>query len=89
MTTLICTVGGSHQPIEKAIKSIQPDHVLFVCSQDDAETANKGSYTENLLQAQRIYTAAQSVEVNFIEPLFLTVKQDGGSAWVHIDDRGF
>ena len=45
MTTLICTVGGSHQPIENAIKTLKPQHVLFVCSTDDEETATKGSYT--------------------------------------------
>ncbi len=42
-TCLICTVGGSHQPIVQAICEIKPDFVLFVCSEDDAETGNKGS----------------------------------------------
>ena len=44
MSLLICTVGGSHQPIEKAIKTIQPSKVIFVCSNDDKETGRKGSY---------------------------------------------
>jgi CRISPR-associated protein (TIGR02710 family) len=44
LSLLICTVGGSHQPIEKAIKTIQPSKVIFVCSNDDKETGRKGSY---------------------------------------------
>lgn len=42
--TFICTVGGSHQPIVRAISDLQPERVLFVCSEDDKETGNKGSY---------------------------------------------
>ncbi len=45
-TTLICTVGGSHQPIVRAIDTLQPDFVCFVCSEDDPATGNKGSYTQ-------------------------------------------
>ena len=45
-TTLICTVGGSHEPIVKAIQALKPDHVCFVCSGDDPATGNKGSYTQ-------------------------------------------
>lgn len=44
MTTLICTVGGSHQPILKAIQSIAPKKVIFICSQDNEENNIKGSY---------------------------------------------
>ena len=44
MITLICTVGGSHQPIENSINTLLPDHVIFVCSKDDDETGFKGSY---------------------------------------------
>jgi predicted peroxiredoxin len=32
MTILLVTVGGSHQPIATAIKSLEPDRVIFVCS---------------------------------------------------------
>ncbi len=45
-TTLICTVGGSHQPIVRAIETLQPGFVCFVCSEDDPATGNKGSYTQ-------------------------------------------
>jgi len=45
-TTLLCTVGGSHQPIVRAIEHLRPDHVCFVCSDDDPATGNKGSYTQ-------------------------------------------
>jgi len=44
MTTLICTVGGSHQPIVKAINSLTPDKTIFICSEDNEETNKKGSY---------------------------------------------
>ena len=45
-TTLICTVGGSHRPIVKAIQSTRAEFVCFVCSEDDRVTGNKGSYTQ-------------------------------------------
>lgn len=45
-TILICTVGGSHKPIVKAIESTKPHLVCFVCSDDDLSTGNKGSYTQ-------------------------------------------
>ncbi len=44
--TLICTVGGSHEPIVRAIGSLQPTHVCFVCSADDPSTGNKGSHVQ-------------------------------------------
>jgi len=55
---LICTVGGSHQPIVQAIKELKPAHVLFVCSEDNAATGSKGSYLQiegkgNCIKANR------------------------------------
>jgi len=44
MQTLIVTVGGSHQPIKKAIEDLKPEKVIFICSKDDAETGQKGSW---------------------------------------------
>jgi len=44
--TLLCTVGGSHQPIVQAIKELKPGYVVFVCSEDDAATKDKGSYSQ-------------------------------------------
>ena len=29
---LLITVGGSHQPIVTAIRDLQPDRVIFLCS---------------------------------------------------------
>ncbi|WP_022947123.1 TIGR02710 family CRISPR-associated CARF protein [Methylohalobius crimeensis] len=57
-TTLICTVGGSHQPIVRAVNELQPDYVCFVCSEDDPATGNKGSYVQitgkgNIIKARR------------------------------------
>lgn len=45
-TTLFCTVGGSHQPILRAIESYRPDRVVFICSDDDPASRSKGSYTQ-------------------------------------------
>lgn len=40
---LICTVGGSHQPIVTAIKDLRPDFVLFICTDKDPATERPGS----------------------------------------------
>lgn len=42
-TLLICTVGGSHQPIVTAIREIRPDFVCFVCTGKDLATGRPGS----------------------------------------------
>lgn len=42
-TALICTVGGSHQPVVQAINSLQPDFICFVCTGDDSATGQPGS----------------------------------------------
>ncbi len=42
-TLLICTVGGSHQPIVTAITSHQPDYVYFICTGNDPGTGRPGS----------------------------------------------
>lgn len=42
-TLLICTVGGGHQPIIKAIEESQPDFVSFICTGPDPETEQAGS----------------------------------------------
>jgi CRISPR-associated protein (TIGR02710 family) len=40
---LICTVGGSHQPIVTAINELQPDQVIFICTDKDPATGQPGS----------------------------------------------
>jgi len=45
-TILILTVGGSHEPILRAIADVQPDHICFVCSDDDPASGQKGSYIQ-------------------------------------------
>ena len=45
-TILLCTVGGSHQPIMTTIKEIKPDYVCFICSEDDPATGSKGSHIQ-------------------------------------------
>jgi CRISPR-associated protein (TIGR02710 family) len=44
-SVLICTVGGAHEPIIKAIKSLQPrlEFVCFLCSGRDPATHRPGS----------------------------------------------
>ena len=42
-TVLLCTVGGSHQPILTALREIRPAHVLFFCSGKDPATGRPGS----------------------------------------------
>lgn len=40
---LVCTVGGSHQPIVTAIKALAPAHVCFLCTDRDPNTGQPGS----------------------------------------------
>jgi CRISPR-associated protein (TIGR02710 family) len=40
---LACTVGGSHQPIVTAYRSLRPDFVCFICSEPDPGTKKQGS----------------------------------------------
>jgi len=40
---IICTVGGSHQPILKSILESKPDYVCFICTGPDLETGQAGS----------------------------------------------
>lgn len=40
---LICTVGGSHQPIVSAINDLQPDFVVFICTDKNPATQQPGS----------------------------------------------
>ena len=40
---LLCTVGGSHQPIIAAIQSSSPDYVCFFCTERDPGTNAPGS----------------------------------------------
>ena len=40
---LVCTVGGSHQPILTALGELAPDHVVFICTGRDPGTGRAGS----------------------------------------------
>ncbi len=40
---LLCTVGGSHQPILEAIRSNSPDYVCFFCTDRDQASGKPGS----------------------------------------------
>ncbi len=42
-TILICTVGGSHQPIVTAITEEKPAYVYFICTDKDPATNTPGS----------------------------------------------
>ena len=43
---LLCTVGGAHQPILKAIESTTPRHVCFFCTDRDPDTRKPGSIVQ-------------------------------------------
>jgi len=43
---LICTVGGSHQPIVSAITGQRPDYVIFICTGNDPATGQQGSVSQ-------------------------------------------
>jgi CRISPR-associated protein (TIGR02710 family) len=54
---LICTVGGSHQPIVSAINKQRPNYVFFICTDKDPATGRPGSSiqitgTGNCIKAQ-------------------------------------
>jgi CRISPR-associated protein (TIGR02710 family) len=54
---LICTVGGSHQPIVSAINDQRPDYVIFICTGKDPATGRSGSSSQitgsgNCIKAQ-------------------------------------
>jgi len=42
-TILVCTVGGSHQPIVTAINTLRPERVVFICTGADPATGKAGS----------------------------------------------
>lgn len=57
-TILLCTVGGAHQPIIKAIESTSPRYVCFFCTDKDPETGRPGSIVQvtgkgNVIKANR------------------------------------
>ncbi len=43
---LLCTVGGSHQPLLEAIASASPARICFFCTDRDPETGKPGSITQ-------------------------------------------
>ena len=45
-SVLLCTVGGSHQPILEAIRSTKPSHTCFFCTGRDVVTDRPGSVTQ-------------------------------------------
>ena len=60
-SVLLCTVGGSHQPIVKSIRSISWLYVCFFCTDNDPETGKQGSLSQvtctgNVIKARRCDT---------------------------------
>lgn len=53
---LVCTVGGSHEPIVTALRDARPDYVIFVCSGKDPATGRPGS-EEQILRPGNIIKA--------------------------------
>lgn len=55
---LFCTVGGSHEPIVKAIAERKPERVVFFCTGRDPGTGRSGSCTQitgegNVIKARK------------------------------------
>ena len=46
ITILLCSVGGAHQPILKAIKFTSPRYVCFFCTDRDPQTGRPGSVVQ-------------------------------------------
>jgi hypothetical protein len=44
---LVCTVGGSHQPILTALMARRWDHVVFVCTREADSAAGSVAMIEN------------------------------------------
>ncbi len=49
---LICTVGGSHQPIVSAINDMRPDYVVFICTDKDRATGQSGSGSRTQIEGK-------------------------------------
>ena len=43
---LLSTVGGSYQPIVRAVRSLTPEYVCFFCTEDDRRTGERGSLSQ-------------------------------------------
>lgn len=43
---LICTIGGSPEPINASIDQHKPDEIVFICSEKDRVTGKPGSYSQ-------------------------------------------
>lgn len=53
-TVLICTVGGSHQPVVTAIGEMRPHFVCFICTGRDPATGQPGSEIQITSKGQMI-----------------------------------
>ena len=58
---LLCTVGGSHQPIIEAISSTEPCYVLFFCTDRDPATNRPGSI-------EQVTGAGNVIKASYTDP---------------------
>lgn len=58
MKVLILTVGGSHQPLLKAIEQTKPDFIHFICSGDGAQP---GSYRQIIGEGKVLHSTPPKV----------------------------
>ncbi len=72
-TILICTVGGSHQPIVSAIADQCPDFVIFICTGNDPATGQQGS-------ASQITGQGMCIKANFgdVKPTLPSIPVQAG-----------
>ena len=93
-TVLLCTVGGSHQPILRAIDSVAPEYICFFCTKKNPQTGQQGSDVQiigkgNVIKANKhdqkptlpnIPTLAQLAESRFECQLVPADSLDGAIA---------
>ncbi|KYC43956.1 CRISPR-associated protein [Scytonema hofmannii PCC 7110] len=60
---LLITVGGSHQPIITAVRSLQPDRVVFVCSDGSKGSTSQIIGTSNPCEFRQTETLKMPSEV--------------------------
>ena len=56
---LLCTVGGNHQPVLRAIEQISPAHFCFFCTGRDPGSGRPGSIAQvtgegSVIKAMRV-----------------------------------
>ncbi len=72
---LLCTVGGAHQPIFRAIGTLAPRYVCFFCTDRDPDTGRPGCIVQvtgkgNIIKAgvKRIDAPPEAIAKSLLTP---------------------